>query len=149
MIQLFSLFVFLCRSSARVLLSGQKPAVHKPGKWTKVLYTSLASLTVGGGLCAVPFKQVSLSPTGTNMWKNYSSDLQYQAHRTLSSRVCCSVDFGTILRRSLLCNILLFCSTSSIWLVLVTLQSKIFHTTFVRLFKYNILFTARSSETIW
>ncbi|AWO98747.1 putative diablo -like mitochondrial-like isoform 2 [Scophthalmus maximus] len=46
------------RSSARVLLSGQKPAVHKPGKWTKVLYTSLASLTVGGGLCAVPFKQV-------------------------------------------------------------------------------------------
>ncbi|XP_042343369.1 diablo homolog, mitochondrial-like [Plectropomus leopardus] len=46
----------LLRSSARVLF--RIPAVHKPGKWTNILYKSIASLTVGGGLCAVPFKQV-------------------------------------------------------------------------------------------
>ncbi|XP_044058627.1 diablo homolog, mitochondrial-like isoform X1 [Siniperca chuatsi] len=48
----------LLRSSARVLLSSRNPAVHKPWKWTNILYTSVASLTVGGGLCAIPFKQV-------------------------------------------------------------------------------------------
>uniref|UniRef100_A0AAQ6IRK8 Direct IAP-binding protein with low pI n=1 Tax=Anabas testudineus TaxID=64144 RepID=A0AAQ6IRK8_ANATE len=48
----------LFRSSARVLLSSRKPEVHKLGKWTNLLYTSVASLTVGAGLCAVPFKQV-------------------------------------------------------------------------------------------
>jgi len=46
------------RSSSRVLFSSRKPAVHKLGKWTNILYTSIASLTVGGGLCAVPFTQV-------------------------------------------------------------------------------------------
>ncbi|KAM3615786.1 uncharacterized protein V6R79_007779 [Siganus canaliculatus] len=48
----------LLRSSARVLLGSRNPAVHKPGKWTHVVYTSIASLAVGGGLCAIPFKQV-------------------------------------------------------------------------------------------
>ncbi|XP_033486695.1 diablo, IAP-binding mitochondrial protein a isoform X1 [Epinephelus lanceolatus] len=47
----------LLRNSARVLLSSRKPAVHKPGKWTNILYTSIASLAVGGGLCAIPFRQ--------------------------------------------------------------------------------------------
>ncbi|XP_041796703.1 diablo homolog, mitochondrial-like [Chelmon rostratus] len=47
----------LLRSSARVLFSGRKPAVHKPGKWSNILCTGVASLTVGGGLCAIPFKQ--------------------------------------------------------------------------------------------
>nr|XP_046246143.1 diablo homolog, mitochondrial-like [Scatophagus argus] len=42
----------LLRSSARILSS------RKPAKWSRTLYTSLASLTVGGGLCAIPFKQV-------------------------------------------------------------------------------------------
>ncbi|XP_022615475.1 diablo homolog, mitochondrial [Seriola dumerili] len=46
------------RSSARVLFSCKKPAVHRLGKWTNVLYTSIASLTAGSALCAVPFKQV-------------------------------------------------------------------------------------------
>ncbi|KAM7399092.1 hypothetical protein PAMP_018384 [Pampus punctatissimus] len=46
------------RSFSRVLFSSKKPAVHKLGKWTNVLYTSIASLTVGGGLCAIPFTQV-------------------------------------------------------------------------------------------
>ncbi|XP_039987655.1 diablo homolog, mitochondrial-like [Xiphias gladius] len=46
------------RSSARVLFSCKKPAVNRLGRWTNVLYKSIASLTIGGGLCAVPFKQV-------------------------------------------------------------------------------------------
>ncbi|XP_078101700.1 diablo IAP-binding mitochondrial protein-like [Sander vitreus] len=48
----------LLRSSARVLFSSRKPAVHKAGKWTNVVYPGIASLTVGYGLCAVPFRQV-------------------------------------------------------------------------------------------
>ncbi|XP_029302183.1 diablo homolog, mitochondrial-like [Cottoperca gobio] len=48
----------LLRSSARVLFSSRKPEVHKASKWTNILYTAIASLTVGGGLCAIPFKQV-------------------------------------------------------------------------------------------
>ncbi|XP_034405179.1 diablo homolog, mitochondrial-like [Cyclopterus lumpus] len=48
----------LLRSSAPVLLSSRKPAVLKAVKWTNILYTGIASLTVGGGLCAIPFKQV-------------------------------------------------------------------------------------------
>uniref|UniRef100_A0AAQ4PBV7 Direct IAP-binding protein with low pI n=1 Tax=Gasterosteus aculeatus aculeatus TaxID=481459 RepID=A0AAQ4PBV7_GASAC len=48
----------LLRSSAPVLFSIRKPAVHKAVKWTSIVYTGVASLTVGGGLCAVPFKQV-------------------------------------------------------------------------------------------
>uniref|UniRef100_A0A3P8NWY8 Direct IAP-binding protein with low pI n=1 Tax=Astatotilapia calliptera TaxID=8154 RepID=A0A3P8NWY8_ASTCA len=45
-------------SSGSVLLSSRKPAVSKLGKWRNILYTGVASLAVGGGLCAVPFKQV-------------------------------------------------------------------------------------------
>ncbi|KAF1394256.1 hypothetical protein PFLUV_G00024650 [Perca fluviatilis] len=48
----------LLRSSARVLFSSRKPAVHKAGKWTNILCTGIASLTVGCGLCAIPFGQV-------------------------------------------------------------------------------------------
>ncbi|KAM4565640.1 diablo IAP-binding mitochondrial protein-like [Odontesthes bonariensis] len=47
-------YLSVVRSSVRVLFSG-KAAVRKPSKWTNILYSSLA---VGGGLCAVPFKQV-------------------------------------------------------------------------------------------
>ncbi|XP_068571413.1 diablo IAP-binding mitochondrial protein-like [Cebidichthys violaceus] len=48
----------LLRRSAPVLFSSGKPAVRKAVKWTNILYTGIASLTVGGGLCAIPFKQV-------------------------------------------------------------------------------------------
>ncbi|XP_018520926.1 diablo IAP-binding mitochondrial protein [Lates calcarifer] len=51
-------YLSFLRSSARVLFSCRKSAVQKPGRWTNVLYTSITSLTVAGGLCAVPFKQV-------------------------------------------------------------------------------------------
>ncbi|KAM9359461.1 diablo IAP-binding mitochondrial protein-like [Symphorus nematophorus] len=51
-------YLRLLRSPARILFSSRKPAVHKLGKWTNILYTSIASLTVGGSLCAIPFKQV-------------------------------------------------------------------------------------------
>ncbi|XP_020506694.1 diablo IAP-binding mitochondrial protein [Labrus bergylta] len=43
----------LLRSSARVLLGNRKP-----GKWKSILFSSVASLSVGGGLCAIPFRQV-------------------------------------------------------------------------------------------
>ncbi|XP_068601358.1 diablo IAP-binding mitochondrial protein-like [Brachionichthys hirsutus] len=46
----------ILRSSARALMSSRKPAVHKPGKLTSILYTSVASLSVGA-LCAIPFRQ--------------------------------------------------------------------------------------------
>ncbi|XP_060902908.1 diablo IAP-binding mitochondrial protein-like [Labrus mixtus] len=46
-------YLRLLRSSARVLLSSRKP-----GKWRSILFTSVASLSVGGGLCAIPFRQV-------------------------------------------------------------------------------------------
>ncbi|KAL6115906.1 diablo [Pungitius sinensis] len=48
----------LLRSSAPVLFTSSKPAVHKAVRWTNIVYTGIASLTVGGGLCAVPFRQV-------------------------------------------------------------------------------------------
>ncbi|KAA8594167.1 hypothetical protein FQN60_005001 [Etheostoma spectabile] len=48
----------LLRSSSRVLFSSRKPAVHKACRWTHMVYTGIASLTVGCGLCAIPFKQV-------------------------------------------------------------------------------------------
>ncbi|XP_026155149.1 diablo homolog, mitochondrial [Mastacembelus armatus] len=47
-------YLSFLRSSARVLLSSRNPAGHKPGKWSRLI----ATLTVGGGLCAVPVKQV-------------------------------------------------------------------------------------------
>ncbi|XP_041653277.1 diablo homolog, mitochondrial-like [Cheilinus undulatus] len=47
-------YLRLLRSSARFLVNNNR----KPGKWTNILYSSIASLTVGGGLCAIPFKQV-------------------------------------------------------------------------------------------
>ncbi|KAM8768275.1 diablo IAP-binding mitochondrial protein-like [Acanthopagrus schlegelii] len=51
-------YLRLLRTSARVLLSSRKPAVNKPGKWRNLLYTGVASFAVGGGLCAIPFRQV-------------------------------------------------------------------------------------------
>lgn len=74
----------LSRSSARVLFSSRNPAVNKPRKWTHILYTSVASLAVGGGLCATPFRQVS----GTHPYKIYSSHLQYMTN-TLSHLSLC------------------------------------------------------------
>ncbi|KAM9853731.1 diablo IAP-binding mitochondrial protein-like [Aulostomus maculatus] len=49
-------FSFL-RNSARILFSSRKPAAHKLGKWRNLVYRSVTSLTVGGGLCAIPFTQ--------------------------------------------------------------------------------------------
>ncbi|XP_008279191.1 diablo homolog, mitochondrial-like [Stegastes partitus] len=51
-------YLSFVRSSVRAIFSSSKAAGSKPGKWTSVLYTGVASLAVGGGLCAVPFKQV-------------------------------------------------------------------------------------------
>ncbi|XP_022063853.1 diablo IAP-binding mitochondrial protein [Acanthochromis polyacanthus] len=51
-------YVSFVRSSVRAIFSSSKAAVSKPRKWRNVLYTGVASLAVGGGLCAVPFKQV-------------------------------------------------------------------------------------------
>ncbi|KAM9733827.1 diablo IAP-binding mitochondrial protein-like [Menidia menidia] len=45
------------RSSARVLLS-RNAAVRKPSKWSDIVLRGVTSFAVGGGLCAVPFKQV-------------------------------------------------------------------------------------------
>ncbi|XP_006796606.1 diablo homolog, mitochondrial-like [Neolamprologus brichardi] len=53
-----AVYLRFVRSSGGVLLSSRKPAVSKLGKWRNILYTGVASLAVGGGLCAVPFKQV-------------------------------------------------------------------------------------------
>ncbi|KAK0147329.1 Diablo, mitochondrial [Merluccius polli] len=46
------------RSSASVLVHKRKPTVQRFGRWTDVVRTSMASLSVGSGLCAVPFTQV-------------------------------------------------------------------------------------------
>ncbi|TNN62966.1 Diablo, mitochondrial [Liparis tanakae] len=48
----------LLRSAAPVLFGSRKPAVLKAVKWRNIVYTGIGSLTVGGGLCAIPFKQV-------------------------------------------------------------------------------------------
>ncbi|XP_030236993.1 diablo, IAP-binding mitochondrial protein a [Gadus morhua] len=45
------------RSSASVLINKRKPAVQRLGGWTDVVRTSIASLSVGSGLCAIPFTQ--------------------------------------------------------------------------------------------
>ncbi|XP_041851686.1 diablo homolog, mitochondrial-like [Melanotaenia boesemani] len=50
-------YLSFVRSSARTLFS-KKPAVRKVSKWTNILYSGVASLAIGGGLCAVPFKVV-------------------------------------------------------------------------------------------
>ncbi|KAM9318837.1 diablo IAP-binding mitochondrial protein-like [Pholidichthys leucotaenia] len=50
--------VRLFRKSAYALLNRSKNlAVHNPGKWKNILCTGVASLALGGGLCAVPIKQ--------------------------------------------------------------------------------------------
>lgn len=67
------LFYYLYRSSTRVLISSGKPA----GKWTHILYTGISSLTVGGALCAIPFKQVS----------NLTRDIRIQTTQQ-PSKVC-------------------------------------------------------------
>lgn len=41
------------------MLNYRNHAIQNPGKWANILYTSLASFTIGAGFCAVPFKQVS------------------------------------------------------------------------------------------
>ncbi|CAL8362276.1 unnamed protein product [Merluccius merluccius] len=45
------------RSSASVLVHKRKPTVQRFGRWTDVVRTSMASLSIGSGLCAVPFTQ--------------------------------------------------------------------------------------------
>lgn len=45
------------RSSASVFVNKRTPTVQRFGRWTGVVRTSLASLSVGSGLCAVPFTQ--------------------------------------------------------------------------------------------
>eukprot|EP00066_Takifugu_rubripes_P004915 XP_003968615.2 PREDICTED: diablo homolog, mitochondrial [Takifugu rubripes] len=45
------------RRAACVLLNYRNHAIQNPGKWANILYTSLASFTIGAGFCAVPFKQ--------------------------------------------------------------------------------------------
>lgn len=48
----------LFRRSATVILGSSRHLVaRKPGKWKHILYSSLASVTFGGGLCAIPFRQ--------------------------------------------------------------------------------------------
>lgn len=71
-LKVFFCFCFI-RSSGSVLLSSRKPAVSKLGKWRNILYTGVASLAVGGGLCAVPFKQVSRPPCLSSCYKLHSS----------------------------------------------------------------------------
>lgn len=54
------------RMSAAVILGGSRHLVaRKPGKWKHILYSSLASVTCGGALCAIPFRQAS---TLTQNW---------------------------------------------------------------------------------
>ncbi|XP_028275383.1 diablo homolog, mitochondrial-like [Parambassis ranga] len=50
-------YLSFVRRSARLQFSSCKPAGHKAVRWTNLLYTGVTSLAVGGGLCAVPFKQ--------------------------------------------------------------------------------------------
>ncbi|XP_029923811.1 diablo, IAP-binding mitochondrial protein a [Myripristis murdjan] len=45
------------RSSASVLINNRKPTVQRLEKFTDVVHTSVASLSVGFSLCAVPFTQ--------------------------------------------------------------------------------------------
>lgn len=70
---LLLLCVCFIRSSGGVLLSSRKPAVSKLGKCRNILYTGVASLAVGGGLCAVPFKQVSRPPCPGSCYKLHSN----------------------------------------------------------------------------
>ncbi|XP_024133787.1 diablo homolog, mitochondrial [Oryzias melastigma] len=53
-----SVYYNFFRSSVRVLFNGFKPTLRKRSRWTNVLTSGVASVAVGGGLCAVPFKQV-------------------------------------------------------------------------------------------
>ncbi|XP_012715009.2 diablo homolog, mitochondrial isoform X1 [Fundulus heteroclitus] len=52
-----SQIIRLIRSSVE-LLSRINPALRKTHRWTRVVYPGVAAVAVGGGLCAVPFKQV-------------------------------------------------------------------------------------------
>merc|ERR1712168_720440 len=47
----------LLRSTASVLVSNKRPTFQRLGRLTDVVRTGVASLTVGTGLCAVPFTQ--------------------------------------------------------------------------------------------
>lgn len=48
--------VCVSRRSATVLLGNRHLVVRKPGKWKRILLSSLAPVTFGG-LCAIPFRQ--------------------------------------------------------------------------------------------
>ncbi|XP_076002625.1 diablo IAP-binding mitochondrial protein-like [Genypterus blacodes] len=45
------------RKHVNVLFSNGKPAVHRLSKWTGITHRHVVFLSVGGGLCAVPFRQ--------------------------------------------------------------------------------------------
>ena len=77
----------LFRTSARVLLSSRKPAFYKPGKWRNLLYTGVASFAVGGGLCAIPFRQVS--PRHIEVINIYNSMLLHTLFLVSSLCLCC------------------------------------------------------------
>ncbi|KAK9521090.1 hypothetical protein VZT92_020927 [Zoarces viviparus] len=81
----------LLRRSAPVLFSSTKPAVHKAVKWTNVLYTGIASLTVGGGLCAIPFKQVE-NLSRDSLIKRAASHVTDSSSTFLSQTTLCLID---------------------------------------------------------
>ncbi|KAM4628264.1 diablo, IAP-binding mitochondrial protein a [Polymixia lowei] len=45
------------RGSVSVLIGNRKPSAQRSARWTHVVRTSMAHLSVGSGLCAVPFTQ--------------------------------------------------------------------------------------------
>lgn len=80
------------RNSASVLVHKRNPTVQRFGKWTDVVRTSMASLSVGSGLCAVPFTQQVENLTHDCLIKRAASLVTDSASTYLSQTTLALID---------------------------------------------------------
>ncbi|KAM3875544.1 diablo, IAP-binding mitochondrial protein a [Diretmus argenteus] len=80
------------RTSASVLVSYRKPNIQRLGKWTDVVRTSIASLSVGAGLCAVPFTQQAQNLSHDSLIRRAASMVTNSASTFLSQTTLGLID---------------------------------------------------------
>ncbi|XP_071400964.1 diablo, IAP-binding mitochondrial protein a isoform X2 [Centroberyx affinis] len=83
------------RSSASVLFSNRKPTVRRLGKWADIVHTSIASLSVGGALCAVPFTQVAENLSHDSLIRRAASMVTDSTSTFLSQTTLALIDATT------------------------------------------------------
>ncbi|XP_056139545.1 diablo, IAP-binding mitochondrial protein a [Lampris incognitus] len=85
----------LCLSflrSSSVLSSKRKPAIPRLGRWTDAVRTSMAYLSVGSGLCAVPFTQQVENLSHDSLIRRAASMVTDSANTYLSQTTLALID---------------------------------------------------------